>query len=127
MAPAARGLTARGRTLCARRGDDNDSLQGAGQPRGNGSRFARQPHPHPEIQAGGSRGHRDFGVAEDHRFDHCRPGHWTAHVTLGRRFTAREIGDAMAVVNGHGNDLFGTVAGLRRWDSHLRVDHVLVG
>lgn len=60
-------------------------------------------------------------------FDHCRPGHWTAHVTLGRRFTAGEVGDAMAVVNGHGNDLVGTVAGLRRWDSHLRVDHVLVG
>jgi hypothetical protein len=60
-------------------------------------------------------------------FDHCRPGHWTAHVTLGRRFTAQEIGAAMALLNGSGNDLGGAVAGLRRWDSRQRVDHQLVG
>lgn len=60
-------------------------------------------------------------------FDHCRPGHWTAHVTLGRRFTAEQIGAAMATVNGTRDDLAGSVAGLRRWDSDLRVDHLLVG
>ncbi len=60
-------------------------------------------------------------------FDHCRPGHWTAHVTLGRRLTAEQIGGAMAVLNGPGADLAADAAGLRRWDSDQRVDHLLVG
>lgn len=60
-------------------------------------------------------------------FDHCRPGHWTAHVTLGRRFTAEQIGAAMATVNSTRDDLAATITGLRRWDSDQRVDHLLVG
>jgi hypothetical protein len=60
-------------------------------------------------------------------FDHCRPGHWTAHATLGRRFTAEQIAVAMAVVNAAGTDLAGDIVGLRRWDSDRRIDHVLVG
>lgn len=60
-------------------------------------------------------------------FDHCRPGHWTAHVTLGRRFTAEQIGEGVAAVGGIGNDLAAEVTGLRRWDSDQRADHVLVG
>lgn len=59
-------------------------------------------------------------------FAHCRPGHWTGHVTLGRRFSAEQIGAAMAVVNGTGNDRRAEAAGLRRWDSDERVDHLLV-
>ena len=60
-------------------------------------------------------------------FAHCRPGHWTAHATLGRRFCAEEVGVAMAVVHGSGSDLPADAAGLRRWDSDQRVDHLLVG
>lgn len=60
-------------------------------------------------------------------FEHCRPGHWTAHVTLGRRFTAEQIGAAMAVVNATREDLPATITGLRRWDSDRHLDHLLVG
>lgn len=60
-------------------------------------------------------------------FEHCAPGHWTPHATLGRRYTADEIGPALGVVNGAGGDLAARIVGLRRWDSDERVDHVLVG
>lgn len=60
-------------------------------------------------------------------FEHCRPGHWTPHVTLGRRYTAEQIGSALAVVNGTGGDLVARIVGLRRWDSDERLDHLLVG
>lgn len=59
-------------------------------------------------------------------FGHCRPGHWTAHATLGRRFTAEEVGTAMAVINANDHDFTGAAVGLRRWDSDERVDHLLV-
>ena len=58
-------------------------------------------------------------------YPHCRPGHWTAHATLGRRFTAEEIGAALAVADGA--DIAARVVGLRRWDGDARVDHLLVG
>ena len=60
-------------------------------------------------------------------FGHCRPGHWTPHATLGRRYTTDEIGPALAVVNDGGADLAAQVVGLRRWDSDERADHLLVG
>ena len=49
-----------------------------------------------------------------------------SHATLGRRFTAEEIGLAMPVVTGNGIDLPADVTGLRRWDSDERVDHLLI-
>ena len=60
-------------------------------------------------------------------FAHCRPGHWTAHVTLARRLTADQVGATMPVVNVVGADLAADVVGLRRWDSDQRRDHLLVG
>lgn len=60
-------------------------------------------------------------------FAHCRPGQWTPHATLGRRFTDAQIGPALAVVNGACGDLDALIVGLRRWDSDERVDHLLVG
>lgn len=60
-------------------------------------------------------------------FPHCRPGHWTPHVTLGRRFTSEQIGAAMEIVGGSAGDLAATVVGLRRWDGDARVDYPLVG
>jgi hypothetical protein len=60
-------------------------------------------------------------------FPHSRPGHWTPHVTLGRRFTSEQIGAALEVVNRSTVDLAATVVGLRRWDGDARVDYPLVG
>lgn len=57
-------------------------------------------------------------------FAHCAPGHWTPHATLGRRFTAVEIGSALAGVETV--DVPARLVGLRRWDSDERLDHVLV-
>lgn len=58
-------------------------------------------------------------------YAHCAPGHWTAHATLGRRFTAEQIGAALEVVDGA--DIVARVVGLRRWDGDARIDHLLVG
>ena len=64
-------------------------------------------------------------------FDHCRPGHWTPHLTLGRRLRADQIGVAVSVlaagVERTAADLAAEAAGLRRWDSDQRVDRLLVG
>jgi hypothetical protein len=73
-------------------------------------------------------------------FPHCRPGHWTAHATLGRRLTPVQVGAAMAsapevapeVAPGltapdpMAPDHRGEVVGLRRWDSDARTDHLLI-
>lgn len=60
-------------------------------------------------------------------YPHCAPGHWTAHATLGRRFTTAEIGAALAVVGSGAGEIAAQVSGLRRWDPDRRVDHLLVG
>ena len=59
-------------------------------------------------------------------FGHCRPGRWTAHATLGRRFEADEIGPALAAL-GDGADLDSRIVGMRRWDSDQRIDQILIG
>lgn len=62
-------------------------------------------------------------------FAHSQPGHWTPHVTLGRRFSAAEIGAALAAVNtlqSLAADLPARFVGLRRWDGDERIDRVLV-
>ena len=58
-------------------------------------------------------------------YPHSLPGHWTAHVTLGRRFGAPEIGAALAVTDA--TDLSAQLVGLRRWDGDSRIEHLLVG
>lgn len=60
-------------------------------------------------------------------YAHCAPGHWTAHATLGRRFTAAEVGAALDVVDSRSGEIAAQVTGLRRWDGDRRVDHLLVG
>jgi len=57
---------------------------------------------------------------------HCRPGHWTAHATLGRRLTAIEVGAALGLAEHVAPDLPGRVVALRRWDSDARIDHLLI-
>ena len=58
-------------------------------------------------------------------FSHSAPGHWTAHVTLGRRFTPAQIGEALARA-GITSDIEAEIVGLRRWDSDARTEHVLI-
>ena len=65
-------------------------------------------------------------------FPHCRPGHWTAHATLGRRLTAIEVGAALALAEEEAPelaapDLLAEAVALRRWDSDARTDHLLIG
>lgn len=57
---------------------------------------------------------------------HCRPGHWTPHVTLARRIATERIGEAIAAL-GNLPALNGRFAALRRWDSDTRTDHLLAG
>ncbi|WP_445170206.1 2'-5' RNA ligase family protein [Mycolicibacterium sp. Dal123E01] len=54
------------------------------------------------------------------RFAHTRPGRWTPHVTLGRRFTAAQVGEAVAVVDGITADIRASVVGVRRWDGDAK-------
>ena len=65
-------------------------------------------------------------------YPHCRPGHWTAHATLGRRLTPGQVGAALALAGEMAPDLtapdlMAEVVGLRRWDSDARTDHLLIG
>jgi hypothetical protein len=57
---------------------------------------------------------------------HCRPGHWTAHASLGRRLTAIEVGAALGLAEEVAPDLAAEVVALRRWDSDARTDHLLI-
>ena len=59
-------------------------------------------------------------------FAHCRPGHWTAHASLGRRLTAIEVGAALGLAEEAAPDLAAEVVALRRWDSDARTDHLLI-
>jgi hypothetical protein len=70
---------------------------------------------------------RSLPYVEGQPFAHCSPGHWTAHATLGRRFTAEQIGIALGLGVGMSPEAGVEAAGLRRWDSDQRIDHLLVG
>jgi len=59
-------------------------------------------------------------------FSHSVPGHWTPHVTLGRRFTSVQVGQALEEVDGVIRELGAEVVGLRRWDGDQRVETVLI-
>ena len=57
-------------------------------------------------------------------FAHCAPGQWTPHVTLGRRFTPAEIGEALAV-EGIATDIKANTVGLRRWDGDAKREYLI--
>lgn len=59
-------------------------------------------------------------------YAHTAPGHWTPHVTLGRRFTPEQVAQAF-VVDGLSVDIDAQVVGMRRWDGDQRVEQVLIG
>jgi len=56
-------------------------------------------------------------------FAHSEPGHWTPHVTLGRRFTTEQVALALEVLDGLSADIGAQVVGLRRWDSDAKRDY----
>lgn len=59
-------------------------------------------------------------------YGHTAPGHWTPHVTLGRRFTPEQIGTAIQVIDGLCADISARIVGLRRWDGDQRVETTLI-
>jgi 2'-5' RNA ligase len=58
-------------------------------------------------------------------FAHSRPGRWTPHVTLGRRFTPTQVGEALAAVDGIAADIRASIAGLRRWDGDAKREYLI--
>ena len=58
-------------------------------------------------------------------FAHSAPGHWTPHVTLGRRFTPEQVGQALAVFDGVSADIDAQVVGLRRWDGEVKREYLI--
>jgi hypothetical protein len=59
------------------------------------------------------------------RFAHSLPGRWTPHVTLGRRFTPAQVGEALAAVDGITADIRASVVGMRRWDGDTKCEHLI--
>lgn len=59
------------------------------------------------------------------RFAHTMPGRWTPHVTLGRRFTPAQVGEALATVDGIAADIRAGIVSLRRWDGDTKREYVI--
>jgi hypothetical protein len=53
---------------------------------------------------------------------HSLPGHWTAHVTLARRVEGAQLGPVLRLA-GQPSEIYGSLAGLRRWDGSQRVEY----
>jgi len=53
---------------------------------------------------------------------HSLPGHWTAHVTLARRVEGAQLGPVLRLA-GQPSEIYGNLAGLRRWDGSQRVEY----
>ncbi|WP_099023077.1 2'-5' RNA ligase family protein [Mycolicibacterium palauense] len=73
---------------------------------------------------------RVFEVCAPHLHEvlpHAGPGHWTPHVTLGRRIRSTDLPAALEALAELRGDLTGRFSGLRRWDGDARVEHRLVG
>jgi hypothetical protein len=58
-------------------------------------------------------------------FPHSQPGRWTPHLTLGRRVTAPQVGEALAAVDGITADIRASIAGLRRWDGDAKCEYLI--
>ena len=50
------------------------------------------------------------------------PGQWTAHVTLARRVEGAPLGPVLRLA-GQPSEIYGNLAGLRRWDGSERVEY----
>ncbi|WP_319436480.1 2'-5' RNA ligase family protein [Mycobacterium sp. RTGN5] len=58
-------------------------------------------------------------------FAHSAPGRWTPHVTLGRRLTPAQVGEALAAVDGITADIRAGIVGLRRWDGDAKREYLI--
>ncbi|MFY2789981.1 2'-5' RNA ligase family protein [Rhodococcus sp. MALMAid1271] len=56
----------------------------------------------------------------EHSLDHLGLGRWTPHVTLARRLTPEEAGNAVRLLSGTTEDLVGSALTLRRWDGEAK-------
>jgi 2'-5' RNA ligase len=54
------------------------------------------------------------------------PGQCTGHVTLARRVGGHQLGRALRIA-GRPSQIDGRFAGLRRWDGHKKVEHLIGG
>lgn len=60
-------------------------------------------------------------------FPHTAPGQWVPHVTLGRRLTSVQVGEALGAHEVTFPELVGQVVGLRRWDGDQRAEYLMTG
>ncbi|WP_042939352.1 2'-5' RNA ligase family protein [Rhodococcus sp. AW25M09] len=63
---------------------------------------------------------RMFEAVGERSLDHLQPGRWTPHVTLARRLTPEEAGDAVRLLSRNIEDLLGSAVALRRWDGEAK-------
>ncbi|WP_179474965.1 2'-5' RNA ligase family protein [Mycolicibacterium vinylchloridicum] len=57
-------------------------------------------------------------------FAHSAPGRWTPHVTLGRRFTPAQIGEALTI-DGLAAEIRVSLVGMRRWDGDAKREYLI--
>jgi len=62
----------------------------------------------------------------DAPFAHSSPDQWVPHITVGRRFTAAQVGEALSLSD-LTSEITARVVGLRRWDGDQRLEHLMVG
>ncbi len=68
------------------------------------------------------------GAENPSTFAHVDPGGWTPHITLGRRFTYQQVGEALATLEPLGEpDRICTFTALRRWNPDAGTEHVVAG
>ncbi|GAC01542.1 hypothetical protein GONAM_28_00440 [Gordonia namibiensis NBRC 108229] len=68
------------------------------------------------------------GIDNPSTFAHVEPGGWTPHITLGRRLTYHQIGEALATLEPLGEpDRVCTFTALRRWDPDAGTEYVVAG
>ena len=68
------------------------------------------------------------GSEEPSTFDHVAPGAWTPHITLARRLTHHQVGEALATLESLGPPSRRcTFTAVRRWDPDAKAEHVVAG
>ncbi|MDJ0029175.1 2'-5' RNA ligase family protein [Gordonia alkanivorans] len=70
----------------------------------------------------------EAGAENPSTFAHVDPGAWTPHITLARRLTSAQVGEALVALESLGKpDRMCTFTALRRWDPDARTEHVVAG
>lgn len=70
----------------------------------------------------------EAGAENPSTFAHVDPGAWTPHITLARRLTSAQVGEALVALESLGKpDRTCTFTALRRWDPDAGTEHVVAG